>query len=274
MKSATESHPYGILHVCPPPFSEGFDMRFPQVSERVKEAPAHALRAVFATIGQVLLVTDRMKNKPAEEEKARSPHADEPAAAAPSATAEESMTAAESAPAATAAPPVATPTDPAPEAPGAPEAAPAAETKAPTAAEAGKAAAKRGAQTGNVRLLPDAGSAPAAEAPAAPVAEAAATSVAEPAAPEPAAPEPAAPEPAAPEPAAPEPAVAEPAVAESTPPIANYEQLTIASLRARLRGLTIVQVRELIVYERAHAGRPDIIAMFERRVAKLETPEG
>ena len=58
-------------------------MRFPQVSERVKEAPAHALRAVFASIGQVLLVTDRMKNKPAEEEKAASPHADEPAAATP-----------------------------------------------------------------------------------------------------------------------------------------------------------------------------------------------
>jgi len=139
-------------------------MRFPQVSERVKEAPAHALRAVFASIGQVLLVTDRMKNKPAEEEKAASPHADEPAAATPSATAEESTTAAESAPAATATPPVATPTEPAPEAPGAPEAPPAAEAEVPTAAKAGKTAAKRGTQTGNVRLLPDAGSAPAAEA--------------------------------------------------------------------------------------------------------------
>ena len=62
-------------------------MRFPQVSERVKEAPAHALRAVFASIGQVLLVTDRMKNKPTEEEKAAGPRADERAeeAAAPAA---------------------------------------------------------------------------------------------------------------------------------------------------------------------------------------------
>ncbi len=48
-------------------------MRFPQVSERVKEAPAHALRAVFATIGQVLLVTDRMKNKAAGEKQAAPP---------------------------------------------------------------------------------------------------------------------------------------------------------------------------------------------------------
>ena len=54
--------------------------------------------------------------------------------------------------------------------------------------------------------------------------------------------------------------------------MANYEQLTIASLRARLRGLTIVQVRGLIGYERAHGNRPDVIAMFERRVAKLEAP--
>ena len=54
--------------------------------------------------------------------------------------------------------------------------------------------------------------------------------------------------------------------------MANYEQLTIASLRARLRGLTIVQVRELIGYEQAHGNRPDVIAMFERRVAKLEAP--
>ena len=38
-------------------------MRIPQVTERMKEAPAHALRAVFAGIGQVLLVADRIKNR-------------------------------------------------------------------------------------------------------------------------------------------------------------------------------------------------------------------
>ena len=31
-------------------------MRVPQVTERMKEAPAHALRAVFAGIGQVRIV--------------------------------------------------------------------------------------------------------------------------------------------------------------------------------------------------------------------------
>src|SRR6202000_776053 len=50
----------------PSPFRERLDMRFPQVSERVKEAPANALRSVFASIGQVLLVTDRMKKKSGE----------------------------------------------------------------------------------------------------------------------------------------------------------------------------------------------------------------
>ena len=65
MKSATESLAMASC-TCPSPLRERFEMRFPQVSERVKEAPANALRAVFASIGQVRLVTDRMKNKPTE----------------------------------------------------------------------------------------------------------------------------------------------------------------------------------------------------------------
>jgi hypothetical protein len=77
----------------------------------------------------------------------------------------------------------------------------------------------------------------------------------------------------APEAAAEAPAAAAP-VGEAGPPIANYGELSVASLRARLRGLTVVQVREVIAYERANANRPEVIAMFERRVAKLEAPEG
>ena len=38
-------------------------MRVPQVSERIKEAPARALRGVFAGIGQLLLITDKLRNK-------------------------------------------------------------------------------------------------------------------------------------------------------------------------------------------------------------------
>ena len=38
-------------------------MRLPQVSDRIKEAPAQALRGVFAGIGQLLLITDKLRNK-------------------------------------------------------------------------------------------------------------------------------------------------------------------------------------------------------------------
>jgi hypothetical protein len=227
-------------------------MRIPQVSERVKEAPAHALRAVFAGIGQLLLVTDRLKsNKPAEEDQVPRPRQPEPSAPATPAAA------------------------PAPAKPAAPES-PVAEAPATVPAEEAPAAkapaATSAAPTGNVRLLPDADEAPAA---------------AEPAAETPATDTPADGTPAVETPAAeavakaaavtpPEgtPVVEPAAPAAAEAPIANYDTLTIASLRARLRGLTMVQVRELIVYEQANAARADVIAMYERRVSKLEAPEG
>ena len=56
-------------------------------------------------------------------------------------------------------------------------------------------------------------------------------------------------------------------------PLPNYGELSIASLRARLRNLDIGQVRQLAEYEKGHAGRADVIAMFERRIAKLEAGE-
>ena len=43
-------------------------MRVPQVSERIKEAPAQALRGVFAGIGQLLLITDKLRNKAAHQD--------------------------------------------------------------------------------------------------------------------------------------------------------------------------------------------------------------
>src|SRR6201982_2920866 len=55
------------------------DMRVPQVSERIKEAPAHALRGVFAGIGQLLLITDKLRNKASHQDvpRARTPEASE-----------------------------------------------------------------------------------------------------------------------------------------------------------------------------------------------------
>src|SRR6266576_2420402 len=55
------------------------DMRVPQVSERIKEAPAQALRGVFAGIGQLLLITDKLRNKASHQDvpRARRPEASE-----------------------------------------------------------------------------------------------------------------------------------------------------------------------------------------------------
>lgn len=54
-------------------------------------------------------------------------------------------------------------------------------------------------------------------------------------------------------------------------PLPNYDELTVASLRARLRNLSVEQLNQLIRYEQGHAARADVIAMFERRIAKIES---
>jgi hypothetical protein len=188
-------------------------MRVPQVSERLKEAPAQALRGVFAGIGQLLLITDKLRNKPRDTEEA--PAAD--TAPEPAAAATQTAPATETAPAA--------------------EAAPEAEAETEPAGEA-----RDLDKTGNVRLLTeqDTGT----EEPVEAQAPAAAAEVeAE--------------------------AVTVPATAADLP-LPNYDELSVASLRARLRTLTAAQVAELADYERAHAARPEVVTMFERRIAKLE----
>jgi hypothetical protein len=74
-------------------------MRVPQVNERVKEAPASALRAMFAGIGSLLFVRDKIKTKPATETPAAT-EATAPEATAPEATAATRETGAPSVPAA------------------------------------------------------------------------------------------------------------------------------------------------------------------------------
>ena len=74
-----------------------------------------------------------------------------------------------------------------------------------------------------------------------------------------------------PAPAAPE----APAAAEAGAlPLSNYDALTIASLRARLRVLSAAQVTTLLEYETVTQGRPAVITMFERRLAKLAQEDG
>ena len=138
-------------------------MQIPQVPGRVKEAPAQALRAVFAGIGQLLLIADRIKNSES------GPERTEPTAAD--------------------------------------RAGDASEPAQPAAAGRAGDARKPGA------------------------------------------------------------------AAPGALPVPNYDDLSLASLRGRLRNLDQAQLRVLADYERAHAGREAVAAMFERRIAKLETTQ-
>ena len=54
-------------------------------------------------------------------------------------------------------------------------------------------------------------------------------------------------------------------------PLGNYDTLSLASIRARLRTLDAAQLRVLVIYEQAHAERPEVLGMLERRIEKLET---
>jgi hypothetical protein len=201
-------------------------MRIPQqVSERVKEAPAQALRAVFSGIGQVLLVADRIKNRanePARSQPGATQRRDQPGQSAPTAPKDESRW-------------------------------------------------RSLDETGNVRLLSqDEVARPAKPPEAQPGADLGPAAESDPAA-----------EPAGEaelpdsEPiAVPEPrSGAETGPDEKTLPVPNYDDLTVASLRARLRNLDSAQVRALLDYEKANAGRAAVLTMYERRIAKLESLE-
>ncbi len=52
-------------------------------------------------------------------------------------------------------------------------------------------------------------------------------------------------------------------------PVPGYDELTLPSIRARLRKLTLEQVRELRAYEVANQGRQEFIKMYDNRITKL-----
>jgi hypothetical protein len=54
-------------------------------------------------------------------------------------------------------------------------------------------------------------------------------------------------------------------------PLANYDELTVASLRARLRNLSNGDLNQLMTYEQAHQNRPEVIKMFQNRLIKMTT---
>jgi hypothetical protein len=66
----------------------------------------------------------------------------------------------------------------------------------------------------------------------------------------------------------------DPAAAETSRaaalPLPNYDGLSLASIRARLRSLDVAQLTVLLDYEAANAERTEVLGMFERRIEKLE----
>jgi hypothetical protein len=217
-------------------------MRFPQIPDHLRAAPAQVLRTMFAGIGQVLLVADRVRNRAAEQWRAQS--AGDTGGTASAAAAGH-------------------PGEPAPgrlAGAGPPPAPPPAAGPAPAAApyQTADAPLRRWRsldETGNVRLIKPgpAGAHATAEGP------------------QPVAPSAAARRPPAEAASAP----AEPPLPnDAEPPLANYDALSLPSLRARLRTLDTGQLRALLAYERAHAGRPAVLSLFERRIAKLEGEQG
>ncbi len=54
------------------------------------------------------------------------------------------------------------------------------------------------------------------------------------------------------------------------PPVPLWDQLTLASIRGRLRTYELPQLRALLDYEVAHAARPAVIQMLEARIAKVD----
>ncbi len=222
-------------------------MRIPQVTDRMKEAPTQALRAFFAGIGQFLLVADKNRSGPGG--------ADEAGEAG--------------------------------------EAGRAADPAEVSRAEQGRRAApgpitgsyssrwRSLDKTGNVRILepdehePEPGTAelPApggATGPSEATLASEATGLTEATLPGEAtglagpgeATEPG-------EAAGPGEAAAMSAPAEL--PVANYDSLSLASVRARLRLLDRDQVAVLLDYERTGARRSEFLTMFERRIAKLDS---
>ena len=205
-------------------------MPIPQVNDRIKEAPVVMLRAVFAGIGQILLTADKVRARAADQ--AWTPdHAPAglPVDRRPTEPPRNGSTRTE--PAAADQPAVRE--APASQGPVTAEAAPA--TKTAPAAKA-TPAPKTAPATRPAKTTP-------AARPAAKATRATSTVP------------------------APRAAKAEPAA--QAPPLPGYDDLSLASLRARLRVLDAATIQAMLAYEKAHARREPVVTMLERRLAKI-----
>ncbi|MFC5287221.1 lipid droplet-associated protein [Actinokineospora guangxiensis] len=51
--------------------------------------------------------------------------------------------------------------------------------------------------------------------------------------------------------------------------VANYDELSLPQLRARLRAFTVAELEELLAYERGTENRPSFVGMLTRRIATV-----
>jgi hypothetical protein len=232
-------------------------MRVPQVSERVKEAPAQALRAMFAGIGQLLAASDKLRGKSATDEapakaKAAAPETVTPETVTPETATPETVT-----------PETATPETVTPETVTPETATPETVTPETVTPETVTPETVTPETVTPETVTPE-------------------TATPETVTPETVTPETVTPETVTPETVTPEtsggghvklvPGAAAPAASAAPTgklPVPNYDGLTVASLRARLRNLSADQLAQLVDYEKSHANRADVVQMFERRIAKL-----
>ena len=223
-------------------------MPIPQVNDRIKEAPVVVLRAVFAGIGQLLLTADKVRTRAAEQVwTPEQPAGPGPAGPSTSWSAATTMTAPamKTAPAGKAT--VTTKPDPAAKATATTKTAPAAKATAATKpAPVGKPASPAKPASAGRPVSP---AKPGSAAKAAPAAK---------------------PDPATT--AARGDKVTRAAeVPAAEPPLPGYDDLSLPSLRARLRTLDAPAIKAMLAYEKDHARRDDVTAMLERRLAKITT---
>jgi hypothetical protein len=247
-------------------------MPIPQVTDRVKEAPAMALRAVFAGIGQLLMAVDKIRAQMQEQATSSAAPAQQQPSAKPPPQGQADGTSN-----VTVLRERAAPTTKPGAGPGATR--PGATTKATAGTKLAAAPKSAAGAKSAAGPKPAAGAKSAAGTkPATGPKSAAGTKSA--AGPKPAAGpksaagtklgaegKPAAGTKPGADAAPPAPSSAPAAL---TAPIPGYDDLSVASLRARLRGLDAAGVQALLDYEKANARRDDVITMFERRLSKIE----
>ena len=56
-------------------------------------------------------------------------------------------------------------------------------------------------------------------------------------------------------------------------PVPGWDELTLGSIRARLRRLSPDDLTALQSYEKAHGARPDVLSMLENRLVKVRSAE-